>query len=72
MLEFCLFQNIKIKSVKTQVVAGTKYIMEVETSEAGEVRFVISIDIEVSRLAVVCPCLFRITILCYSLRPKLG
>jgi len=30
--------NIKIKSVKTQVVSGLKYIMEVETSEAGEPR----------------------------------
>ena len=30
------------------------------------------IDIEVSRPAIVCPCLFRIMILCYSLRPKSG
>ena len=31
-----------------------------------------AIDIEVSRLAIVCPCLFRIMILCYSPRPKSG
>ena len=31
-----------------------------------------AIDIEVSRLAIVCPCLFRIMILCCSLRPGLG
>ena len=29
-------------------------------------------DIEVSRLAVVRPCLFRIIVLCYSPRPKPG
>ena len=31
-----------------------------------------SIDIKVSRLAIVCPCLFKIMILCYSPRPKSG
>ena len=31
-----------------------------------------SIDFEVSRLAIVCPCLLRIMILCYSPRPKSG
>ena len=31
-----------------------------------------SIDIEVSRLAIVCPCQLRIMILCYSPRPKSG
>ena len=31
-----------------------------------------SIDIEVSRLAAVCPCIFRIMILCYGPRPKSG
>ena len=31
-----------------------------------------TIDIEVSRLAIVCPCLLRIMILCYSPRPKSG
>ena len=34
--------------------------------------FTTVIDIEVSRLAIVCPCLFRIMILCYSPRPKSG
>ena len=31
-----------------------------------------TIDIEVSRLAIVCPGLFRITILCHSPGPKSG
>ena len=30
------------------------------------------IVVEVSRLAIVCPCLFRIMIICYSPRPKSG
>ena len=30
------------------------------------------IDIKVTRLAIVCPCPFRIMILCYSTRPKSG
>ena len=32
----------------------------------------VTIDIEVARLAIVCPCLFNIVILCYSPRPKSG
>ena len=32
--------------------------------------YVVHIDIEVSRLAILCPCLLRIMILCYSPKPK--
>ena len=38
----------------------------------GLISIVSFIGIEVSRLAIACPCLFRIMILCHSPRPKSG